>query len=516
MRSLFIHRPVPSRKKGDRVQGSGFSICFSSFILHPSSFRLQPKGYFSSRGYTLVEILITTTLTLILLAAVVQMFSSVAQSITNSRAVLESADRLRSAAARLQMDLQGVTVTMRPPRSPEDGEGYFEYIEGAVTQTNTGPYGIPQPINTDNGQYDTSVGDYDDILMFTTRSTGRPFVIGAAPVYFVGAAPVYDAVNAQFGTQSVQTDVAEVAWFIRGRTLYRRILLVAPGPWEYLKDINGNPVYPDATGFYGKYDVSVRAVSIGGVWKAIPNTLSDLTRRECRFAHPTNPFPFDARRWGQLGLPTLRECSDPQWIAGFWDASNSQKAPWIPTIKSTVDFWSNDPNARFSDSAILKGAGLTYSGTRIADDVILTNVIGFDVKAWDPGANSGAGGYVDLCYNPSISTFFSGPGSSKSMLEAIVTFGAYTARVYDTWSTHYENVGLPGLALNQYPAGGFPGRSTNGFDDNNDGIVDDDLEKITSPPYPVPLRGIQVKIRVFEPDSRQIRELTVIQDFLPK
>ncbi len=31
------------------------------------------------------------------------------------------------------------------------------------------------------------------------------------------------------------------------------------------------------------------------------------------------------------------------------------------------------------------------------------------------------------------------------------------------------------------------------------------------PPYPIPLRGIQVKIRVFEPDSRQfvpLRELS--------
>ena len=47
-----------------------------------------------------------------------------------------------------------------------------------------------------------------------------------------------------------------------------------------------------------------------------------------------------------------------------------------------------------------------------------------------------------------------------------------------------------------------------------DGIVDDATESVTAPPYPVQLRGIQVKIRVFEPDSRQIREVTVVQDFL--
>ena len=55
-----------------------------------------------------------------------------------------------------------------------------------------------------------------------------------------------------------------------------------------------------------------------------------------------------------------------------------------------------------------------------------------------------------------------------------------------------------------------------GFDSNANGIVDDTGELRTSPPYAVPLRGILVKIRVFEPDSRQVREVTVVQDFLPQ
>jgi hypothetical protein len=57
-----------------------------------------------------------------------------------------------------------------------------------------------------------------------------------------------------------------------------------------------------------------------------------------------------------------------------------------------------------------------------------------------------------------------------------------------------------------------------------DGVVDNIVyngdptkgENMTAPPYPIPLRGIQVKIRTFEPDSRQVREVTVIQDFLPQ
>lgn len=69
--------------------------------------------------------------------------------------------------------------------------------------------------------------------------------------------------------------------------------------------------------------------------------------------------------------------------------------------------------------------------------------------------------------------------------------------VYCTWSSHYEN---------------------DGRDNNRDGAIDEGLDDPTNvetmPPYPVPLRAIQVKIRVFEPDSAQIREVTITQDFV--
>ncbi len=179
--------------------------------------------------------------------------------------------------------------------------------------------------------------------------------------------------------------------------------------------------------------------------------------------------------------------------------------------------------------------GSPTAGQRIAEDVILTNVIGFDVKAWDPTYNGSVGAYVDLGYNSVAYNFawddpnqslsdkwiagtFGHLGHPKSQLNPATSNGP---RVYDTWSTHYESVGT---VVGDTRAG----RAINGFDDtipaaelppgytspNPNGVVDDALELITSPPYPIPLRGIQVKIRVFEPDSRQIREVTVVQDFL--
>jgi len=141
------------------------------------------------------------------------------------------------------------------------------------------------------------------------------------------------------------------------------------------------------------------------------------------------------------------------------------------------------------------------SGIRISDDVILTNVIGFDVKAWDPTApnvSGGLGAYVDLGYLNDPTSRFSHVGQPQSQLAG----SANTARVYDTWSTaYYDDSWNDGL--------------DNGASGPN-GIVDDDSEKLYPPPYPVPLRGIQVKIRVFEPDSRQVREVTVEHEFLPR
>ncbi|MBX6316578.1 MAG: type II secretion system protein, partial [Isosphaeraceae bacterium] len=74
-------------------------------------------------------------------------------------------------------------------------------------------------------------------------------------------------------------------------------------------------------------------------------------------------------------------------------------------------------------------------------------------------------------------------------------------RVYDTWSTAYTNA--PAL-----PVLPFLGPLAN----------PPQLPVIPSypPPYPVPLRGIQVQIRVTDPKSIRIKTLTIRHDFSDK
>jgi len=92
--------------------------------------------------------------------------------------------------------------------------------------------------------------------------------------------------------------------------------------------------------------------------------------------------------------------------------------------------------------------------------------------------------------------------------------------VYDTWSTHYEADGIDQDGV------GNADQGTNGADDlvparltvpliPADGVIDDVDEWETKPPYPYPLRGIEVRIRCYEPSSRQVRQVTVRHTFVP-
>jgi len=426
-------------------------------------------------GYTLVEMLVATALTLMMMYAVVSIFADIGDGVNDSRAVLEMTERLRATTTRLQLDLAGITALPRPPRRVEFAEGYLEIKEGpnldwSVSTTSNIAW------DTDAARGDTTVGDFDDWVMFTTRSTGRPFHGRcASPSAPVGV---------------IESDVAEVCWFVRGRTLYRRVLLVAPSA--------PIPTPSPAAGFYANNDISVRYNAATG--NVVPNTLADLTKRENRFAHNRAIFPFDARGWGLFGLPTLGECSD---ATTPWEAGNV--TPVAPSLSpSQMDFWGPNPFANWDLSVDPEtGTWTQYpAGTRASEDVILTNVIGFDVKVYDPDV----GDYVDLGYDPSANTRFSGYGEVRSQLVGSATM----PRVYCTWSDHYERDGV------DQNGDGVADAATNGFDDNGTGGVDDITERDTMPPYPYPLRGIQVKIRVFEPDSQQVREMTVVQEFLPK
>ncbi len=476
----------------------------------PRGYRRIRSSRRRSRGFTLIEMLVSLAITLIMMGAVVSLFGVITDSVSGSRAIIEMSERLRAARNRLQADLVGATATMLPPLNPANDEGYFEYIEG------------PSHDLTFAGASPPSMfGDADDVLMFTVRSRGEPFVGKFAPTATAEsqvAEVMYFAVQNGPIVDPTATGVSPKQLF----TLYRRVLLVLPGA-------RSGSMPGVAETYYVDNDISARveATATAGTYAMVPNSLGDLTKRENRFAHypdsATVSFPFD--------------------LNGT-----------VPTTPSTY------PKKDAHLVPFFAGTTSLPASPRFGDDVLLTNVLAFDVQIYDPNApiqnpsgvaltptdvgfntstasTTPVGAYVDLGYSFSGTATYTPvfrsnaqlrilPGGSTNLVPNLPGLMNLTTNpatppgtpgvtnTYDTWSLHYENDGVQQNTNGTWRTMADAG--TNGLDDDNNGVVDDAGEFETQAPFAAQMRGIRVIIRVYEPSSQQVREVTVVQDFLPE
>ncbi|MEX2141502.1 MAG: prepilin-type N-terminal cleavage/methylation domain-containing protein [Pirellulales bacterium] len=432
------------------------------------------------RGITLVEMLVALAVTLLMMGAVITVFGFIGERVTDSRGLIETNDRLRSAAHRLREDLKSVTVDAIPWRRPEAGQGYLEILEGPLRDYALDASGNVSVIPG---------GDTDDLLMFTVRSEGEPYR---------GKVPTSNF--APSGT--MESNTVEVVWYMRPTldvvtnpptySLCRRQMLVVPVETP----LAAAPV--DAT-FFELYDVSARVDRVGNGVGRVANTLGDLTKRENRFLH------------------------NRHYANGLTNSAAAFGYPWRPRYQLNVP-----PVPPFSD-------------LRRGEEVVLTNVLSFNVQVFDPrvaikantisafepgdpayrnmsaGNSLARGAYMDLGDSVVGAIFGIIPSTSDAARKSLLSpspGSQFLYSTYDTWSFHYEHDGI------RQPGAQLPGidTGTNGLDDNSGASpgVDDMSERETSPPYPYPLRGLRVNIRVYEPGSKQLREVTVVQSFVPE
>jgi hypothetical protein len=442
----------------------------------------------SRGGLTLTELLVAATLSLVVMGAVASLFGILSRSIRQSQATVDLGALMRSTAWKLRQDLTSITCTVAPWISPESNSGYFELIEGPARDTSLAldAQGLP----TTNLTADT-----DDILLFTTQSLAEPYV-------------------GRYEALTIESPYAEVAWFCRpaavqpvaGMTLYdvhRRQLLVT----SYLgqSTLLNNAISGTANRIL--YDLSLRSDTIQGQGSVlIPNSLGDLTKRENRFLR--SGYSFVTATGSRITVPV-------------------QTFPFaFPLVGGT--------------SSALPAATLNDT-TRAGEDVILTNVIAFDVRVYDPLAvvptatgttwrlpgdpgylaatasgTAGTGAYVDLGWQGGTPVVRSGtfPPTGQSALGSagvLVTDSprnvTLQATTYDTWSRHYEVNGLDD------DGDGVVDEGSNGADTDGDGWPEYSGTAETSPPYPVALRGMEVRIRCYEPHSKQVRQITLRHSF---
>lgn len=385
--------------------------------------------------------------------------------------------------------------------------------------------------------------------------------------------------------------------------------------------------------FQERYDLSVRLEwdpLLGdpddqGRWKIVANSLADLTKRENRFEHHgavmagnsgTRQFPFPLASAGQGVSPdpvvAFQKDIEPIGVDSVVPMDNEPAGgrarrqssvfnntgvnayrvtalganygnrPFAyvetpggvpPTVRAIVD--ENGQVVHLTNGLV------PLSGGRRGEDVVLSSMLAFDVRVFDPQAPLLAeipdptdanypgevlepsdpswgpraynapnivarGAYVDLAYWTMHRVFSARNDLSVGSLtlgQGEALFGGspfavmsnpraqlaphsdpsttnpygdnfYDAyRTYGTWSWHYENNGID---EDQDSRPALVDEGTNGFDDDGANGVDDVGERETAPPYDAPLRGVQVTLRAYEPDSRSIREVKVKQTFVPK
>jgi hypothetical protein len=510
-------------------------------------------------GLTLIEMLIAVALTLLVVLAIVRVFDVLGTNVTQSRAILELSGELRGAANLMQADLDRVTAPTLPPLDPQSGLGYLEIVEGIRTDWDSDgdrfSTSSPDRFNPRDDLFEDPIplfdpvylqsisrtlGDVDDVFMATIRSAGEPFV---------GRLQRADGT-----TDVIQSELAEVVWWVDVRrprvprdmnddvgveldapstklSVHRRILLIRPdltpqiAGWRF-----GNA--EQLLEFLRANDLSVRPQGD----QLIANSLSDLTRRENRFAH-WHPAVFLAPDYQLDGFPfpVYR-----QFLAPASDGSDLVLGDAL-----AFDIRVYDPSAPLLPAPTPSGQVPTYLLTP-------TDPGFYDVARLNQIVPVGQGAFVDLGFGDLLSvdptafgnglkmyfanlphaySFYMGPypksGLNQPVAPGYVSPNAYDNRPssYCTWSTHYEQDGIDqdGDWVNNPNLPGYTLRDegTNGLDDLTDvggipGVVDDAGEKETSPPYPLPLRGVEILLRAQEYSTRQIRQVSVIGDFLPE
>jgi hypothetical protein len=298
------------------------------------------------------------------------------------------------------------------------------------------------------------------------------------------------------------------------------------------------------------------------------------------------------------GFPTWRETASKNWHDPWWQINyknqgqplglqpfnpKSAPSPVDPNLLPPLAGPPFGPLQLFSEGAGSFSFADVYAQNPVAvppvpnpalweDDLLMTGVRSFDVKAYDNTVSS----YVDLGNSPAnnINTNpagylfnnvytkgFPSLGVALSALQSLghegripplpqdfrfdpqaQSRGIFTnvgdagnsaanpvirlRRVWDSWSTEYTEAPASGYdpgggslasAINPTPPYGLdvfpPGTTTlasSGYAACNP------VYPSYPPPYPVPLRGLQIQIRVVDPRNERIKVVTIRQDFSEK
>lgn len=238
----------------------------------------------SRRGLTLLEMLVTVALLVLMMTIVTSIFQAATGAMSAAKVLQELDGDLRQLDSALRQDLGGATVDtgtgpIVPPLDPDLNLGYFEVGENQFA--------------------DLQGEDSDDYLRLTVRAPEGQFFTGRMWIGpLVMPSPPF-AANTPNQPVTIQSQYAEVIYFLRNQNLYRRVFLIAPERQQAVNNVfaltpalASSPTFPvtafsglSGASWLGMNDLSARPSTVAGN-PPILNTLGDLTNRENRMFYP--------------------------------------------------------------------------------------------------------------------------------------------------------------------------------------------------------------------------------------
>ena len=526
---------------------------------------LNQKRFSQPYGLTLFEVIVGLAATLIILLAMVQAFRFASVEMQAGRASLELTNRLRTTQNLLRADLRRLTVEAKSYYNLASApKGYLEIADGPKVDINN----LVDDVTTTDRVESTSnliIGDYDDILAGTIQSEGRPFR-GRGPGGTVIESPFAEVAWFTTFTDADNDGFAETFDGDQIR-LFRRQLVISPR--TVLNPLTGAGALVPITlntvnGILQNTDVSARVVLVSvatatdpAFYNVIANSLEDLAFRGNRFAHfqPVVALHRDIPQNGVFSQVFLQ--GDPQYQSPaltFVHRRSSNQSDLILTDVAAFDIRVFEPNAvsLVKSLATVPSAPTNVVGVAEPSDIAtrvslvgtfdeqfgLPGIVGADTFQEENGTVEGGGtvavtptvgrtgAYVDLGKN------LTAPAGSFEQTPAttpVLMRGTTTLRVALGFVDSFTFVNATGTTVTQpiaiyetgtpaydrIPANSF---GTNGIDDNEDPErqIDEFGAERISPPYSRRIRGIQVVVRLFEPNTKQVTQMTLKQSMLPQ
>ena len=473
----------------------------------------ENKVQLRRNGLSLIEVLIALTMTLIVLIAMMQAFKFASGEMAKGRASVELTNKLRTIEDLLRADLRSLTVDVRPHyNSSSSPKGYFEIVDGKAVDVNYIPTqtgGVANPANVNRSIVNLAMGDYDDIVSGTIRTSTTPF-------------------RGRNGNIVEESSLAEVVWFTIPNdldgdafidanervNLYRRVLLVKPSLGKLFPSgtgtITGRNAARTALNLYlQSNDISahLQQTTAANEFIIVANSLDSLTFRENRFFAAAQGQVAAAVYRTQLGL---RRAVDQQDLIMTDVAAFDVQVfdPEEPVGRTT--FVGGEPLAFASGTGLNSIAGALSLSTLTAETGYVIENAGGAFVDLGKGTGDGPLGRRPFGYAPF------GISPRRNFVDVYYDTGtpAYESNNRDDDGDGLIDEGRDGI---DNGGGGFDELPA-AFDANGNGIIQagevNNGEAEVPSPYTVPIRGLRVLVRGIEPVTKQVSQVTVTESLV--